>query len=200
MQEQRSTKRQEQALQTKRNLYCAALELIKEKHFDKISIEEISKKAGVSVGSFYYYFGSKEEIYINLFKQMDEHLYGSGQTKDEAGHVQDRVLDFFVQFARHTAELGVHLNKQLYQANNKLLTCKGSHMRKRLRELIVRGQAKNEWAHGRNEEEIADYLLMMARGIVFDWCLHDGGYQLEEVMLRYMREIIHSLGLPERHH
>ncbi|MCC8121622.1 MAG: TetR/AcrR family transcriptional regulator, partial [Oscillospiraceae bacterium] len=44
----------------------AAKSLISEKSFERISIDEIAKKAGVSTGSFYTYFKRKEDVFEAL--------------------------------------------------------------------------------------------------------------------------------------
>ena len=50
------TRRQEKALETKNRIYTAAINLMDRKGFENITIIDISKEAGVSVGAFYHYF------------------------------------------------------------------------------------------------------------------------------------------------
>ena len=59
-------KRQAAAQETKRKLITSGLELIKEKGFDAINVEDITQKAGVSKGSFYTYFKRKEDIVLEI--------------------------------------------------------------------------------------------------------------------------------------
>ena len=59
-------KRQKSAVETKRKLIIAGLELIKEKGFGSINVEEITKKAGVAKGTFYIYFKHKEDIVLEI--------------------------------------------------------------------------------------------------------------------------------------
>ena len=56
------TKRQQQALDTKQRIYEAAVSLIEQYGFDNVQIEDISRKAGVSMGLFYKYFVNKSDI------------------------------------------------------------------------------------------------------------------------------------------
>nr|WP_307906030.1 TetR/AcrR family transcriptional regulator [Clostridium botulinum] len=69
---QEPTKRQIQAMNTKKKLYDISTELMKTKGYDNVTIQEICKKAGVSVGSFYHYFESKNDIFIELYKIADD--------------------------------------------------------------------------------------------------------------------------------
>ncbi len=59
-------KRQKSAIETKRKLISAGLELIKEKGFNAINVEDITKKAGVAKGTFYIYFKRKEDIVMEI--------------------------------------------------------------------------------------------------------------------------------------
>ena len=59
-------KRQLSARATRRKLITAGLELIKEKGFDAINVEDITRKAGVAKGSFYTYFKRKEDIVLDI--------------------------------------------------------------------------------------------------------------------------------------
>jgi TetR/AcrR family transcriptional regulator, fatty acid metabolism regulator protein len=64
------TKRQEQALETKERIYSAAIDLMDREGFENITIADISKKAGVSVGAFYHYFTSKNDIQQRYFTKQ----------------------------------------------------------------------------------------------------------------------------------
>ena len=70
---QKRTSRQLQAQKTKRKIYNAAVELFNKHGFDNTTIEDISRKAGVSVGAFYHYYPSKTDIYSELYKKIDEY-------------------------------------------------------------------------------------------------------------------------------
>lgn len=193
MQERKLTKRQEKAIETKRTIYRVALELIKEKNFESISIEEISKKASVSVGTFYYYFGSKEEIYLCLFQEIDKRFALDIQAYEKKESTKDQLLHFFVKLATHTSELGLHINKQLYHGNNRLFTLKNSFTWTKLQEIISQGQDRKELMTDLKEEEILEYLIIISRGIIFDWCIHNGQYSLIDAMHKYMKKTISSI-------
>ena len=49
-------KREDQALQTKNKIIEAAKKLIIENGFDNVSVDDITKLAGVAKGSYYVYF------------------------------------------------------------------------------------------------------------------------------------------------
>ena len=50
------------------------IELIDKRRFDDITVADISEKSEVSVGAFYHYFSSKNDILAEIFNQVDEHF------------------------------------------------------------------------------------------------------------------------------
>lgn len=65
--------RKEKALETKKKIIKAAEELSGEKLISDITVEDITKKAKVSKGSFYTYFATKEDVLLSfVFKNYQE--------------------------------------------------------------------------------------------------------------------------------
>ena len=68
-------------------------------------IQEIAEKVGIQKASLYYYFRSKEELYIAVVKdiltQLEEtvetSLNTSGTRKDQAVNLTDRIIEFFAK-------------------------------------------------------------------------------------------------------
>ncbi|WP_082788787.1 TetR/AcrR family transcriptional regulator [Lederbergia lenta] len=70
----------------------AAIELIKEKGFEKTSISAITKKAGVAHGTFYRYFKSKNEIIPAIAELIFEDLLTTAQTRvDSSMHFSEKM-------------------------------------------------------------------------------------------------------------
>lgn len=68
------TKRKLQSLNTQRKIYRKAIELIEKKGFHNITVAEICREAGVSIGSFYNCFPSKNAILDEIFKLADDYF------------------------------------------------------------------------------------------------------------------------------
>lgn len=61
----------------KQRLYPAVLELFSNDDFHKVNIREISRRTGVSSGTIYKYFSSKEEM---IFQILDEQIAGISES------------------------------------------------------------------------------------------------------------------------
>lgn len=64
------TSRQVQAEQTRARVLEAGVSLIEERGYDEVAISDIIKAAGVSIGTFYHYFASKDELYYDYIQGM----------------------------------------------------------------------------------------------------------------------------------
>ena len=184
------TNRQSQAIKTKNKIYKVSIDLMKKHGFDNVTIQDISKKAGVSVGAFYHYFASKSDIFNEIYKQGDEYFQTHVASNLKGDNSIDKIIDFFAYYAKFNMSNGIGFVKQLYSTQNKLFIKKGRFMQTLLHEIIQEGQQKEEITNEFNYEKITDFLFMLARGVIFDWCLHDGEYNLEETLSDSMKSIL----------
>ncbi|SET53025.1 transcriptional regulator, TetR family [Natronincola peptidivorans] len=187
------TKRQIQALNTQEKIYKVAVELIEKKGFQNITVEEICSTAGVSIGSFYNSFKSKHEILDKIFKLADEYFLKVVAVNIKEGNTQDKIIEFFRYYADYNVERGIDFVKQLYTVKNNLFATKGRHMQGVLQAIIEEGQKNGEISSDMTSEETVNFLFIAVRGLVYDWCLHEGQYDLPEATLGYVKRLIKAL-------
>src|SRR5271165_5679457 len=66
--------RSRKGVQTRARLVAAAKEVFEENGFLDARISDIAERAGLSHGSFYHYFESKEEVFREVAAEVDERL------------------------------------------------------------------------------------------------------------------------------
>ncbi len=184
------TRRQEQALETRNRIYDAAVALMERKGFDNITVAEISRAAGVSVGAFYHHFESKNDILAEIFFRADE--YFSTQVAPNLGEkpTSELILEYFDHYARFNIASGVEMVQQLFNPRIKFFIKEDRPMLTILQDLIRKGQKRGEIRADMSAEEIVWFLFVMARGVVFDWALRDGGYDLRAAMRSCMERLV----------
>jgi AcrR family transcriptional regulator len=186
------TKRKLQAMETKKRIFNAANELMKKKGFDNMTIQEIQERAGVSVGTFYHYFKSKQDVFFELYRKADEYfetevapeLHSRNLTDDE------KIILFFGKYAIFNTDNGIESVRQIFNTNNKFFTTKDRYMVGLLQDIVSEAQQSGRMVSDMSAEEITQFLFIHARGVVFDWCLHDGRYDLEERMNDHFKRIV----------
>lgn len=185
------TSRQLQAQKTKRRIYNAAVELFSKQGFDNTTIEDISRKADVSVGAFYHYYSSKTEIYSELYKKIDAYYENTVADQLVEENFYDNVILYFKHYAEFINARGVDTVKQLFNNQNVLFLDKSRYKYKLLAEVLKKGEEKNLLTKEMSLDEIEEFLMVVSRGTVYDWLLHNGDYDLEGKMVKYISEMRH---------
>jgi AcrR family transcriptional regulator len=72
--EDQTTPRSRKGVQTRARLVEAAKQVFEERGFLEARISDIAERAGLSHGAFYHYFDSKEQIFREVAKALDERL------------------------------------------------------------------------------------------------------------------------------
>ncbi len=187
------TARREKAIATKNRIYTAAIDLMDRKGFENITIADISKKAGVSVGAFYHYFKSKNDILAEIFRKADEYFSTRVVTGLKKRSIPERIVEYFDHYAKFNVATGVETTIQLYNPKIKFFIQESRPMLTILHDLVEEGHRKKEIRKDTAPEEIVRFLLIMARGIVFEWSLYEGQYDLEKTMHKYMNILVSTL-------
>ena len=190
MEKQKLNNRQIQALTTKNKIYDVAVELMEKNGYENIKIEDVCKKAKVSVGSFYNYFKSKSDILSEIFNRADNYFEIEVIDNLKSINSLDKIVEFFTYYANYNEVVGIDTMKQLYQFNNKLFITEGRYMQTSLQIIISDGQSKGEISKNTTVNEISKYLFIAARGIAYDWCLHDGEYDIKKFMNNYFKCLV----------
>jgi AcrR family transcriptional regulator len=107
--------KQERSRESKNSIINAGLKLFSDKGYYKTNSKDIAKEAGVSIGSFYMYFGDKKdlfkEILVNYHAKISDVLKSieiesfirSGDGKKFLRHVIDKLIeahDIYPEFHR----------------------------------------------------------------------------------------------------
>ncbi len=66
---------QNRSIEKRAEILVAARQLFNKNSYEKVNVRMISKKAGLSIGTIYSYFGDKRDVFIEVTKQYSEELY-----------------------------------------------------------------------------------------------------------------------------
>jgi TetR/AcrR family transcriptional regulator, fatty acid metabolism regulator protein len=188
------SKRKLQAEQTRNRIYKVAIGLIEKYAFDDIKIQDICRIAGVSTGSFYNCFKSKNDILNEMFLRADNHFKDEVTIKIKTlPTAAEQIRTFFSEYAFYNDMMGVASTRQIFNPKNKLFTVKGRYMLELLEGILINGQRSCELTLEMNSWEMVLFLFTCAKGVVFDWCLDDGKFNLIERMNKVISRILISL-------
>lgn len=186
MEQEKLTQRKQQALDTRRKIFNTALSLIKEKGFDKVSVDDICAACGVSKGAFYHHFKSKLDIMSeseSLINDMLENI----QIHESDGSVKEKLLILMGSILDVVEKSGVEVTRQLtvvttgghyIQEENR--NTFAIHTRKLIQQILTEAVEKGELASEVNIEASTEIIMTFLSGMIADWCIFNGAYSISE--------------------
>ena len=186
--------RQSQAEQTKDRLFAAAISLLAEKEFEQITIRDIVAEAQVSIGTFYNYYTTKMEVFYETYRVADQYFRETVAPALTQERVYDRIICFFEYYAHYNSEVtDMKMTRLLYNPDNPWFNRDpGGGMVGILIELLREGLGCGELLGAESAEEIASYLMIAVRGLVYHWCTLKGGYPLGPAMLHFVDRLLRA--------
>lgn len=107
-------KRKEQAQEARKKLIAMAQKLVEEKGYENITITDITKACDMSVGNFYHYFSSKQDIITALERRPYEQMVQNLSTMENKSFVE-QVKSYIAQYIDVTVKsYGVNFNRQWF--------------------------------------------------------------------------------------
>ncbi|MDR1587554.1 MAG: TetR/AcrR family transcriptional regulator [Treponema sp.] len=181
------TKRKQQAIKTREKISGAALELLKVHTIEEIGVSDICRLAGVSVGAFYHYFENKDDIVLEVYRDLDvrfEELAKSPRARRLP--VFDFILAYSKCYSDFQMEVGAAFARKVYGLQSKVFLDVKRPIHVRLREYLLRKQRAGKIDAALDVGEFCDYLIVLLRGSAYDWCLHEGAYNLTEKLFTFL--------------
>lgn len=176
------TSRDRQAIATKQRIYEVGINLIQQHGFDGIKINQIAKAAGVSVGTFYHYYTSKLDLFMDLYRAADAYYEETVAVLLEPLGLKDKIQRFFQEYCTIAENTGVDLIRKMYIPDNTLFLARSQGMHQVLLQTVDSAGSEKGLSLKKTSQEHSDDLFLIARGVIFDWALRGGEYDLKEKM------------------
>ena len=176
---------------TQEKIIEAALHLAKNEGWKDTTIRRICQEAGVSIGSFYHHFKSKQEVVNKSFMVFDNTLVT--ECADCQSPV-DEVKDLLLKQAKFIVEEAGMVTAEYYatllQGEEFLAANPNRVYYKKILDFIKEadelGLVKDEYS----PKYIANFLIKFNRGCIIDWCLNDYSYNVLDVVDKELDLII----------
>lgn len=185
-------KRQLQAVQTKDKLFFAADALLSEKDYEDITIRDIISRAGVSVGTFYHYFPTKLDVFYETYRIADHYFVEVVAPQLTKTTAYENILLFFDHYAHYSSDqTHPQLIYLLYNAKNPHFNRAPEHgMTGVLMQVIQQGIDAGEIHSADSAAQIAEFLMVTLRGLVYNWATMHRSYDLPERMIWYLSRLL----------
>jgi AcrR family transcriptional regulator len=178
--------RKEQARVTRAKLYDAAMNLFNKRGYERVTVDEICARAGVSKGAFYAHFKSKDQVCLEIFMQADGYYEEVFPLLEKEKTYRDKVSAFARAALANIEKTGVMVMRisyygQIAPGKKKAAIASRDRSLYKLTERLVReGQEQGEVRTDIPSGMIAENIIHAIRGMVYDWCQQNGKFDLQE--------------------
>ena len=182
------SKQQQKSKETKERIFQAAKEILQKNGYENLSIKNICEVAGVSNGSFYHHFQSKDDLlsyHLEEQPSIDPGLLDIPSNKESA---KNAIVEVYLNYASYCEVLGVDFIAGYYHTRNQSLN---PDIRTERPYPIVTVQQYLEKAVEANAlqlklsiEEVVTDIRMLVIGNAFEWSLRNGEVDMKENIRR----------------
>jgi Transcriptional regulator len=169
-----------------------SLELFRQYGYEKITISDICAECGINVGTLYHHFGSK----MGILQAISNHISAkSAFTEIDSELVKkpcEAITQFFLDYANRWKMLGADLTTQIFinfqkiYINPNTYTLRDSESINSLGRFIKSSQEEGYFDPTAEPMKTANIIMLIGRGVVYDWCMQNGNYDLSERALEVM--------------
>lgn len=190
------SRQQQKSKETKERIFRAAKRILQKKGYEELSIKNICEEAGVSNGSFYHHFKTKDDLlsyYIEDQPNINPDLLDLPKNADEA---KIAIIHVYLNYVEYCRELGVEFMSGYYDTKNQALNpairterpypivTVQTYVEKAIRAGIIKINV--------DIDEFTTDIRMIVIGNVFEWCLRNGEADFEGNMRRSLGKYLDS--------
>ena len=190
------SKQQLKSKETKGRIFRAAKTILQKQGYEQLSIKNICEEAGVSNGSFYHHFKTKDDLLSYYIEEQPSINPDLLEPPEDAEEAKIAIIHVYLNYAEYCRELGVEFMANYYTPKNQALN---PELRTERPYPIVTVQTYVEKAILAKRlrlnvelEEFTTDIRMIVIGNVFEWCLRDGRTDFEGNMSRSLAKYLDS--------
>ena len=191
------SKQQLKSKETKAKIFRAAKHISQKHGYEALSIKNICEEAGVSNGSFYHHFKTKDDLlsyYIEEQPNINPDLLDIPKSADE---VKSAIVYVYLNYVHYCQELGVEFMANYYtpknQSLNPLIRTERPYPIVTVHNYLQKCIGAGIISPNQDIEDITTDIRMIVIGNVFEWCLKEGNADFEGNMKRSLESYMNGV-------
>ena len=182
------SKQQQKSKETKERIFQAAKEILRKNGYENLSIKNICEVAGVSNGSFYHHFQSKDDLlsyHLEEQPSIDPGLLDLPSNKESA---KKAIVEVYLNYASYCEVLGVDFIAGYYHTRNQALNpdirTERPYPIVTVQQYLEKAVAAHAIQLKLSIEEVVTDIRMLVIGNAFEWSLRNGEVDMKENIRR----------------
>lgn len=209
MRNEKTSRRKEQAAETKRKLYESAGQLFSQYDFEDVTVDAIVEAAGVSKGTFYVHFESKDALiasYLSDYVSSVDAEYKVHLDSLPAGtKASDMILSLIAKIADVlTDTIGYNRMKVAYKVqlmgdvNMEAILGYNRELYKMFDDVLGLGMERGEFNISLSVDVLVKHFVMAIRGLSYEWCIRYPDFNLREESLAHFEILLDGINANAR--
>lgn len=188
-----------------KRLTQAAFELFVIRGYHATSLEAISSKAGLTKGSVYFYFGSKEKLVLQMFDVLREDLVDGlvATLRNPVGNHVDRIIRYIHEGADFGAErpnellfmiqMAIEFARQDNDIAKAIRELYGD-VHKAVEEVVQEAQAVGAMSSDIDSRSFASMIVAVHDGMMLEWHLRGAEISGPDLVKNVRHMLLHGIG------
>lgn len=198
---EKPNRKKEQAAETKKRLYETAGKLFVQYDFDDVSVDAIVEAAGVSKGTFYVHFESKDALIASFLSdyvsQVDADYQAHLDTLLPETKASDMLLSLIGRIADVLADnIGYNRMRMVYKVqltgavNMEAVKGYNRELYKMFADVLGLGMQRGEFNAELPLDLLTKHFVMALRGLSYEWCIRYPEFDLKEQALTHFKLLL----------
>lgn len=185
------SRQQLKSKETKARIFKAAKDILKKKGYEELSIKNICEEAGVSNGSFYHHFKTKDDLLSYYIEEQPGINPDLLDLPADAADAKETIIYVYMNYVRYCKELGVEFMSNYYtpknQSLNPLIRTERPYPIITVQNYLQKCIASGIINPALPLDALSTDIRMIVIGNVFEWCLMRGEADFEGNMRRSLK-------------
>ena len=168
-------------MDTRQRIIDTAFEMIKEKSYEEVSVNDICEKCGITKPTFYKYIGAKENLLTNFYDNVTAEFADTALHMLAADNYWEQICTGFDAILGWSEEFGPDLYSQLFISdlkNNKGTFDFNAPLAAAMVSLFKKAQEAGQIHNPGNAEALYFACVHLSFGYGVVWCLNNGSSDL----------------------
>lgn len=207
MTEKKTNLKKLQGTKTKTKLYKSAQKLFTTKDFAAVSVEDITRAAGVTKGTFYVHFASKDELIASLiadytagidleYRNFLDSLPADMPALDMMHALIEKIADVIVDTIGYDVMRTVYQLQLAKTVDTEKVTSYGRALYAMFRELLQRGVLQGEFKTELSLDALSRNFVTAIRGACYEWCVRYPDFDLKAQTSTLCRLLLDGIYVP----
>ncbi len=194
-------KRKLQAIETKQRIYDVTMELIDEKGVENVQIEEISRKANISMGLFYKYYSNIYDVMSETRSQECDAYYRDVRNNNLSNFRGEEKLIKFIEYVfefhkNHLCKVELkhsYATILTHDVHRQSITNEDRTLYIILAECLEEMKEDGVLTTEASLDSIVLSLSLLIRGSIFEYILNDDSFDFMNISLDVVKTYLRGL-------